>query len=43
LKKGAHLGFRYFFTEGFGLFGEAGVEYDKKTVLFGHSQTISLH
>jgi hypothetical protein len=22
---GAHLGFRYFFTEGFGLFGEAGV------------------
>jgi hypothetical protein len=22
---GAHLGFRYFFTDGFGLFGEAGV------------------
>jgi hypothetical protein len=21
---GAHLGFRYFFTDGFGLFGEAG-------------------
>jgi hypothetical protein len=29
---GAHLGFRYFFTDGFGLFGEAGVpiaKYDK--------------
>ena len=31
---GAHLGFRYFFTDGFGLFGEAGVsiaKYDKNT------------
>jgi hypothetical protein len=23
---GAHLGFRYFFTDGFGLFGEAGYQ-----------------
>jgi hypothetical protein len=32
---GAHLGFRYFFTEGFGLFGE-GVplaEYDKTVLI----------
>jgi hypothetical protein len=33
----AHLGFRYFFTDGFGLFGEAGVpiaKYDKNTTGF---------
>ncbi|SEA83536.1 hypothetical protein SAMN05443667_109192 [Flavobacterium gillisiae] len=36
---GAHLGFRYFFTEGFGLFGEAGVpiaKYDKNVTGFDH-------
>lgn len=36
---GAHLGFRYFFTEGFGLFGEAGVpiaKYDKNITGFDH-------
>ncbi|MEZ7498300.1 hypothetical protein QO200_06070 [Flavobacterium sp. Arc3] len=36
---GAHLGFRYFFTEGFGLFGEAGVpiaKYDKNVNGFDH-------
>jgi hypothetical protein len=34
---GAHLGFRYFFTDGFGLFGEAGVpiaKYDKTVTGF---------
>jgi len=37
---GAHLGFRYFFTDGFGLFGEAGVpiaKYDKNKTDFGHN------
>jgi outer membrane protein G len=37
---GAHLGFRYFFTDGFGLFGEAGVpiaKYDKNSTDFGHN------
>jgi outer membrane protein G len=37
---GAHLGFRYFFTDGFGLFGEAGVpiaEYDKNSTDFGYN------
>jgi hypothetical protein len=37
---GAHLGFRYFFTEGFGLFGEAGVpiaKYDTNKTDFGHN------
>jgi outer membrane protein G len=37
---GAHLGFRYFFTDGFGIFGEAGVpiaEYDKNSTDFGHN------
>lgn len=37
---GAHLGFRYFFTDGFGLFGEAGVpiaKYDKNNIDFGHN------
>ena len=37
---GAHLGFRYFFTEGFGLFGEAGVpiaKYDTNNSDFGHN------
>lgn len=37
---GAHLGFRYFFTDGFGLFGEAGVpiaKYDKNNTDFGHN------
>lgn len=36
---GAHLGFRYFFTDGFGLFGEAGVpiaKYDKNITGFDH-------
>jgi len=36
---GAHLGFRYFFTDGFGLFGEAGVplaKYDKTITGFDH-------
>jgi hypothetical protein len=36
---GAHLGFRYFFTEGFGLFGEAVVpiaKYDKNITGFDH-------
>ena len=36
---GAHLGFRYFFTDGFGLFGEAGVpiaKYDKNISGFDH-------
>ena len=34
---GAHLGFRYFFTDGFGLFSEAGIpiaQYDPTTVDF---------
>jgi hypothetical protein len=34
---GAHLGFRYFFTDGFGVFGEAGVpiaKYDKNVIGF---------
>jgi hypothetical protein len=34
---GAHLGFRYFFTDGFGLYGEAGVplaKYDKNNTGF---------
>ncbi|UQD55485.1 DUF6646 family protein [Flavobacterium sp. K5-23] len=37
---GAHLGFRYFFTDGFGLFGEAGVpiaKYDTNKTSFGHN------
>jgi outer membrane protein G len=37
---GAHLGFRYFFTEGFGLFGEAGVpiaKYDLNSTYFGYN------
>jgi hypothetical protein len=37
---GAHLGFRYFFTEGFGLFGEAGVplaKYNTKNIDFGYN------
>jgi outer membrane protein G len=36
---GAHLGFRYFFTDGFGLFAEAGVplaKYDTNDTDFGH-------
>ncbi|NGY36555.1 hypothetical protein FQU23_003405 [Flavobacterium sp. XN-5] len=36
---GGHLGFRYFFTEGFGLFSEAGfpiAKYDKNTTGFEH-------
>lgn len=35
---GAHLGFRYFFTDGFGLFTEAGIpiaKYDKNITGFG--------
>jgi hypothetical protein len=34
---GAHLGFRYFFSDGFGLFAEAGVpiaKYDKSVIGF---------
>ncbi|MBC5839435.1 DUF6646 family protein [Flavobacterium muglaense] len=37
---GAHLGFRYFFTDGFGVFGEAGVplaKYDTDKVDFGYN------
>lgn len=37
---GAHIGFRYFFTDGFGVFGEAGVpiaKYDKDKDDFGHT------
>jgi outer membrane protein G len=37
---GAHLGFRYFFTDGFGLFGEAGVpiaKYDTDKTSFGYN------
>lgn len=36
---GAHLGFRYFFTEGFGIFTEAGVpiaKYDNNITGFDH-------
>ena len=36
---GAHLGFRYFFTEGFGIFSEAGfpiAKYDKTITAFDH-------
>ena len=36
---GTHLGFRYFFTDGFGVFGEAGVpiaKYDKNVVGVEH-------
>jgi hypothetical protein len=36
---GGHLGFRYFFTEGFGIFSEAGfpiAKYDKNTTGFEH-------
>jgi hypothetical protein len=36
---GSHLGFRYFFTDGFGVFGEAGVpiaKYDKTISGFDH-------
>lgn len=36
---GAHLGFRYFFTDGFGLFSEAGfpiAKYDKNITEFDH-------
>jgi len=36
---GAHLGFRYFFSDGFGVFGEAGVpiaKYDKNVVGVEH-------
>lgn len=36
---GAHLGFRYFFTDGFGLFSEAGfpiAKYDKNITGFDH-------
>lgn len=37
---GAHLGFRYFFTDGFGVFGEAGVplaKYDTDKADFGYN------
>lgn len=37
---GAHLGFRYFFTDGFGLFGEAGVpiaKYDENSTDIGRN------
>ena len=36
---GAHLGFRYFFTEGFGVYSEAGIplaKYDTNTTGFDH-------
>lgn len=40
---GAHLGFRYFFTDGFGVFGEAGVpiaKYDNKVTGLYNNQAV---
>lgn len=37
---GGHLGFRYFFTDGFGVFGEAGIplaKYDTNKTDFGYN------
>jgi hypothetical protein len=40
---GAHLGFRYFFTDGFGVFGEAGIpiaKYDNKVTGLYNNQAV---